>query len=306
MVDELTSEPLVPPYSLDKEVALTTDASEKIISAVLTQNDHPVIYISRNLTSAEKTYSNIEREALAVIFAVTRLRQFLLERKFILRTDHKPLQYIFNPSNQIPKVVSTRLARWAITLMAYDYDVQYTPGKDIGHADAMSRLRFKDYEDDLVAVAMATFEKPMIDAEKLRKEMLSNEFTKRMMNRIRTVDWKNCTTKEKSFINVSNALTVQNDLIYNGLRVFIPITCRKQVIEKFHDVHQGINALINLVKILRGGHLWIAILNNLLKSVSNAANTDQDRSILPTNGKNALRGKDCIWTGFMKQNTVTF
>ena len=63
---------------------------KKIIGAVLTQNDHPVIYISRNLTSVEQKYSNTEREALAVVFAVTRLRHFLLGRKFILRPDHKP------------------------------------------------------------------------------------------------------------------------------------------------------------------------------------------------------------------------
>ena len=205
LVDELTSEPLVQPYTLDKEVTLTTDASEKTIGGVLTKNDHPVIYISRNLTSAEHKYSNIEREALAVVFAVTRLRQFLLGRKFTLRTDHKPIQYIFNRSNQIPKIVSARLARWAITLMAYDYDVQYTPGQNIGHADAMSRLQFKDDEDDIVAAAMATFEKPVIDAEKLRKEMQSDELTKRMLNRIRTGNWKNCTKMEKSFMNVSNA-----------------------------------------------------------------------------------------------------
>ena len=99
--------------------------------------------------------------------------------------------------------------------MAYDYDVQYTPGQDNVHADAMSRFRFKDDEDDLVAVAMATFEKLVIDAEKLRKEMHSNEFTKRMMNRIRTGNWKICTRMEKSFMNVSNALTVQKDLMYN-------------------------------------------------------------------------------------------
>ena len=187
-----------------------------------------------------------------------------------------------------------------------NYDVQYTPGHYIGHADAMSRLRFKDDEDDLVAVGMATFEKPVIDAEKLRKEMQSNEFTKRVMNRIRTGIWKNCTKMEKYFINVSNALTVQNDMIYNGSRVFIPITCRKQVIEKFHDVHQGINALKNFVKKMRGGCLWTTISNNLSKTVQNAAKTDRDWLILLTNGKTALHGKDCIWTGFMKQTTVTF
>ena len=65
--------------------------------------------------------------------------------------------------------------------MGYDYDVQYTPGQGIGHTDVMSRLRFQDDEDDLVAVAMATFEKPVIDAEKIRKGMQSHEFTKRMM-----------------------------------------------------------------------------------------------------------------------------
>ena len=52
LVDELTSEPLIQPYSLDKEVTLTTDPSEKTIGGVLTQKDHAVIYISRNLTSA--------------------------------------------------------------------------------------------------------------------------------------------------------------------------------------------------------------------------------------------------------------
>ena len=79
-----------------------------------------------------------------------------------MRTDHKPLQYIFKPSNQLPKIFSAILARRGISLMDYDYDVQYTPGQDFGHADAMSRLWVKDNEDDLVAVAMATFGNPWL------------------------------------------------------------------------------------------------------------------------------------------------
>ena len=70
--------------------------------------------------------------------------------------------------------------------MTYDYDVQNTPRQDIGQADAMSRLRFKDDENDLVAVAMATIEKLVVYSEKLQKEMQSNEFTKRMMKRVRS------------------------------------------------------------------------------------------------------------------------
>ena len=104
LIDELTNEPLVPPYTLDNEVNLTTDASEKTIGGVLTQNDHPVINISRNFTSADPKYSNIEREALAVVYAVTQLRQFLLGRQFTLKTDQKPLHYIFNLSNRYRKL----------------------------------------------------------------------------------------------------------------------------------------------------------------------------------------------------------
>ena len=118
--------------------------------------------------------------------------------------------------------------------MAYDYDVQYTPGQDIGHADAMSGLRFKDDEDDLVAVAMVTFEKPVIDVYRLRKEMQSYEFTKRMMNRIRIGFWKNCIKMEKPFMNVSNALTVQNDLIYK-MTCFIFGTSHEYLYSYFLD-----------------------------------------------------------------------
>ena len=79
---------------------------------------------------------------------------------------------------------------------------------------------------------------------------------------------------EKSFMNVSNALTVQNDLIYNGSRVFIPITCQKQVIDKLHDVHQGINALKNLVK---NNAWWPFMDNDVEQFVKNCPECSKNR-----------------------------
>ena len=73
---------------LEKEVTMTTDASKCAIAAVLTQEGHPVKYISRTLSTAEKNYSNIEREALAIVWSISRLQHFLLGRKFILTTNH--------------------------------------------------------------------------------------------------------------------------------------------------------------------------------------------------------------------------
>ena len=100
------------------------------------------MYLSRKLTEAEQNYSNIEREALAIVWATTRARHFLLGKKFLLKSDHRPLEFIFNPKRELPKVTSARILRWAISLAAFDYDIVYVKGEAIPHDDALSRLDF--------------------------------------------------------------------------------------------------------------------------------------------------------------------
>ncbi len=73
---------------------LQTDASDTGLGAVMSQiqegEEHPVLYISRKLTPAERDYATVEKEALAVKWAVLELRYYLLGRKFTLVTDHAP------------------------------------------------------------------------------------------------------------------------------------------------------------------------------------------------------------------------
>ena len=110
--------------------------------------------------------------------------------------------------------------------------MQYTPGQEIGHADAMSRLRFNGDENELVAVAMATFEKPVIDINILQKELQANGHTQRTMARIGTGNWNKCSKMEKPFTNIFDALTIQNNLIYNESRVFVPVAYQKKKLLK--------------------------------------------------------------------------
>ena len=145
---ELCANPLVQPYSLQKEATLPTDASGKTIGGVLSQEGHPVIYASRKLTPTEQNYSNIERESLALVIVVTRLKQFLLGRLPTLQTDYKSLKNLFAPDEEIPKTASVRITRWAIALMGIDYELEYTPGKQIPHADAMSRTESDEDESE--------------------------------------------------------------------------------------------------------------------------------------------------------------
>ncbi len=88
---KLSDESLVKPYSLSKEVTLECDASEYSIGAVLSQEGNPVMYMSRTLNRNERNYAVIEREALAIVWAVMRAEKFLLGRKFTLRSDHRAL-----------------------------------------------------------------------------------------------------------------------------------------------------------------------------------------------------------------------
>ena len=100
----------------------------------------PVVYVSRALSSAEAHYSQIEREALAIVFAVRRLHQYIYGRRFTLRTDHKPLVKIFGRHESLNKTAASRLQRWAVILAEYDYDLEYIRGKDNVVADCSSRL----------------------------------------------------------------------------------------------------------------------------------------------------------------------
>ena len=96
----LASSNVLAHYDPKKPLILECDTSPTGIGACLLQPDkvgylRPVTYVSRSLAAAERNYAQIEREALAIVFAVKRLKQYLCGRHFTLRTDHKPLLKIF-------------------------------------------------------------------------------------------------------------------------------------------------------------------------------------------------------------------
>ena len=131
-------------YDDSKTLILATDASSYGIGAVLSQQssdgETPLAYASKTLTTAQKGYSQIEREALSIIYGVTKFRQFLYGRRFILLTDHEPLTSIFSSERNIPTLTAQRLQRWALILMGFQYDIKYKPTSKHSNADALSRL----------------------------------------------------------------------------------------------------------------------------------------------------------------------
>lgn len=96
----LMSKDVLVHYNSDLPLKVTCDASPTGLGAVLshgtsTNTERSIAFASRTLTSAERNYSQLDKEALALIFAVKYFHQYLYGRKFVLETDHKPLIYIF-------------------------------------------------------------------------------------------------------------------------------------------------------------------------------------------------------------------
>ena len=59
-----------------------------------------------------------------------------------MRSDYRPLEFIFNPIKELPKFTTSRILTWTKRLMAFDFDIEYVEGNSIPHIDAISRLRF--------------------------------------------------------------------------------------------------------------------------------------------------------------------
>ena len=116
------------------EFVLQTDASAVGLGAILEQGGHVIAYASRTLTSAERNYSVIQRECLAIVFALKQYRHYLLGRSFRLYTDHAPLQWLSEQK------MEGMLCRWALAMQEFSFKIVYRKGSVNTNADALSRL----------------------------------------------------------------------------------------------------------------------------------------------------------------------
>ena len=121
----VTQAPVLVYYSPDKELIIQCNASSLGLNAVLMREGHPLAYAIRASTDPETGYATIEKEMLAIVIALKKWHQYVYGSHVVIKTDHKPLESIAKKSlDRAPK----RLQGMLLRSLAYDIDIQYTPG----------------------------------------------------------------------------------------------------------------------------------------------------------------------------------
>ena len=132
-----------------KEFILTTDASRQALGYILSQKDETdkkrvIAYGGRALRKSERNYPVTELEGLAIIEGIKAYHPYIANSHFTIITDHIALKYLMNV-----KADTGRIARWALALQGYDFNVIHRKGLVNRNADALSRREY-DIEEELV------------------------------------------------------------------------------------------------------------------------------------------------------------
>ena len=238
-------------------ISVSADSSSYGIGAVLSHSidgvDRPVYFVSRTLTEVERRYGQIEREALALVFAVKKFHFYLWGQKFKLITDHKPLLGLFTANKNIPTMASGRIQRWALILQAYNFDLVHCSGKLLGSADTLSRLPLPNKNECIPIPAewidtVEFMECTPVTAKEVAKWTKYDPILSKVLH-FCSVGWPD--KVESTLVPFKNRhleLSIQGDCILWGHRIVIPDKGRSALMEELHAEHMGASKMKELAR----------------------------------------------------------
>ncbi|GFX71383.1 transposon Tf2-6 polyprotein [Trichonephila clavipes] len=253
---EICSPKILVHYDPSLPLTLASDASPVGIGCVLSHvypdgSERPIAFASRTLSGSEKKYSQIDKEALSIVWAVRKFYLYLKGRRFTFITDHKPLIAIFGSKRGLPVLSVTRLLQYALILQSFEFDIIFRKTIEHGNADFLSRLP-KTSEDDITIFR--------IEALRVTSKELRQETSKELGPLLRALrEGKDLQGREAQY-------TIENGCIMYGQRVCIPRKFRKDVLEELHAGHLGI---VKMKAIARSFVYWKNIDNDIEEAAKN-------------------------------------
>lgn len=246
---EIASDRVLVPYDPNLPLSLACDASPYGIAGVLSHTingiERPIAFASRSLTKAESQYSQLDREALAIVFSVNRFFQYLFGRKFDLITDNQPLTRIFHPNN-VPPMSAGRLLRYAVFLRGFEYNIRHRKASEHSNVDYLSRStvleNFKGIDsainkevEEIEQMSILQLTSIEISSNSIAQETAKDVTMKAILNQL-----KNGTNDPMFSLN--------QGVVFRGERVYIPVSLRSQVLQELHSTHVGIVRMKRLAR----------------------------------------------------------
>ena len=260
--DELKSRfcsaPILKHFDPTLETVLETDASDYVVSGILSQRHpdptkpeshgtlHPVASLSEIMSPAECNYGIGDKELLAILACLNKWHMYLHGVQFLIYTDHHNLQNFGTKA-----LLNRRQARWAGLLAQYEFQIQFRPGKANGKADALTRrsgdlpkegdMRGRPFQEILDPVKFSTFPNPVLcnaaikDNADIRSALAEDELAIEIAQALDNRD-KQLTGKYSRSAPLGECI-VENGLLYIYGLLYVPDneTLYREILHAHHD-----------------------------------------------------------------------
>lgn len=246
---EIASDRVLIPFNPELPVQLACDASPTGIAGVLSHligdKERPIAFASRSLTPAEQNYSQLDREALAIVYAVQHFHQYVFGRLFKLVTDNQPLSRIFHQNSKLPQMTSSRLQRYAAFLTGYNYEVCTKRSEENANADCLSRapinsgMSITNINNEVHSICNST----LYQINSINLNLHSMQEATKQDAKLSKILYE---LRNSNVIDTE--YTIDSGILFKGPRVIVPASLQQPVIEELHYTHIGITKMKQLAR----------------------------------------------------------
>ena len=250
--EEICSHRVLAHYNVQAKTKISADASSYGVGAVLLQSKdditwQPVAFTSRALSETESRYAQIEKEALALVYACEKFSDYVLGKDILLETDHKPLVPLLGSKSL--DTLPPRVLRFRIRLTRFQYNISHVPGKTLYIADILSRAplstsSINDKQKDTEMFVHAVINSIPASSNYLdnfRKAQLQDKVCSQLTEFCKS-GWPNHKQLKgdiKKYWQFQSNFSVCDNLLLFGTRIVVPPSKQLETLQKIHQGHQG-------------------------------------------------------------------
>jgi hypothetical protein len=254
----LISQQVLVPYSLDRPLRLTADASPVGAGCVLAHvredgKEEPIAFASKSFSERELRYPVHEREAAALIFGLKKFNKYLCAREFEIVTDNKPIAAIFAARSEARPLATPRLQRWGLLLSAHRYKILYRKSELFPHADFLSRYPCPDTTPVEAEVYNVSYvDSGLLSAQDVATETLADPILRKVLVNIKD-GWPDQVEADlQVYARKFLQLTTEGNCILWNSRVVVHPSLRRTVLSLLHGTHPGVSRM----KTLARSYVW--------------------------------------------------